>query len=563
MDANPILLTIMSSFTRTERLLSLFTTLRPGEGRVALQLCLQSFLIMFAYYQLKVIREPLILADGSSVLDGSAEIKAYSTALQAILLMLIVPVFARLYQKLSTREAKHHLYRNTIMVFVLNLVAFAVAYQAGVAIGVAFYIWLGIFSVMVLALFWAFAADLFNLKSGQRLFPLIAAAAAFGALLGSGMAGWMDDALGHGGVMWVAALLLMMPWWLSLSTEGKIPDGSRCFSQESSDTEPHAILHGFKIVLQNRYLTLIACLVIVLNLINTNGEYILTTFVTDMAADNSASSGRSADQYITKFYSDYLFLTTLAGFLIQLFLVSRIFDRIGVANSLFVLPIIMIAGYSLLALVPVIMIARAVMISENSVNYSLETTARHALFLPVSREDKYVGKHTIDTFFFRLGDVFSGGFVYLASVVVGIGLVGFISINIGLSLLLLAISMAISKRHKITAAERLSNMPPVVAAPLEDLFIPAGAPSQFQIDAKTFVDPDVGDALRYSAFANHSERLPPWIKFDGLNRRFNFSPPAAKDGQLTIRVVAKDYDGLEAEVCFTVNYGVWGKGSAV
>ena len=76
----------MQRFSRTERFLSLFTTLRPGEGRAALQLCIQAFVIMFAYYLLKVIREPMILA------DGSAELKAYSTALQAILLMLIVPV---------------------------------------------------------------------------------------------------------------------------------------------------------------------------------------------------------------------------------------------------------------------------------------------------------------------------------------------------------------------------------------------------------------------------------------------------------------------------------------
>ena len=36
-------------------------------------------------------------------------------------------------------------------------------------IAIAFYIWLGIFSVMILALFWAFAADLYNIKAGQKI----------------------------------------------------------------------------------------------------------------------------------------------------------------------------------------------------------------------------------------------------------------------------------------------------------------------------------------------------------------------------------------------------------
>ena len=99
----------MQHFTPTERFLSLFTTLRAGEGRPAQLLCLQAFTLMFSYYLLKVIREPMILA------EGSAELKAYTTAMQALLLMLIVPFFARLYQRASHRVGKHHIFRNTLL----------------------------------------------------------------------------------------------------------------------------------------------------------------------------------------------------------------------------------------------------------------------------------------------------------------------------------------------------------------------------------------------------------------------------------------------------------------
>ncbi len=539
----------MATFTRIERMLSLFTVLRAGEGRAALRLCFQSFVLMFAYYQLKVIREPMILA------EGSAELRAYSTALQAILLMMIVPIFTRLYQQAGKLEAKHHLYRNTLLFFILNLLGFAVAYQLSIPVAVAFYVWLGIFSVMILALFWAFSADLFNQRSGQRLFPLIASAGACGALAGSGLANSVDQALGHGGVMWASCFLLLIPWYLSNSIEEKIPTGSRCFTPDRGDRRPYPLSKGFKVVLQNRYLALVAALVIVLNLINTNGEYVLASFVTASAEQRAEAMGQTVDQYITGFYGDYLFLTTLLSFLFQLLLVARIFDRLGVAGSMFVLPILMIVNYSLLAILPLIAVARAAMIAENSVNYSLQTTARHALFLPVSRLEKYVGKQTIDTFFFRLGDVLSGSFVYLASALLGLGIVGFISINIALALGLLWLTIAIRRLHLQKCAERLPNLPPVVAEPLEDLFIPSGTLSEMQIDAGTFIDPDVGDALRYSAFAHHSQELPPWITFDGLDRRFLFSPPSQDSGQLRIRVVATDFEGLEAEVCFTLNYG--------
>ena len=526
--------------------MSLFTTLRAGEGQAAYLLCLQLFLIMFAYYLLKVIREPLILA------EGSAELKAYTTAMQAVLLMLIVPLFARLYQKSSSREEKYHLFRNSLLFFALNLLAFAIAYRLGWHIAIAFYVWLGIFSVILLALFWAFAADLFNINSGKRIFPLIAAASALGALLGSGFAGWLFQQLNHDGVMYCAVLLLLIPWWLSQQTESCIPVESRSHVHAPPKTKPYPPLEGFAVVLRSRYLTLIAGFVILLNLINTNGEYIIATFVTD--AVNNGVSG-TAEDYIALFYSRYLFVTTTLSFLIQLFLVSRIYDRIGIEGALYILPVLMLINYSLIALVPVLWVARAALIAENSVYYSLQSTTRHALFLPLNREEKYVGKHTIDTFFFRVGDVLSGGFVYLASGLIGLGIVGFVVTNIILAGALLVLSRAIGAGHRAATAESLRNRPPVLTLPLEDLYIRAGELSRLQFDADTFVDADVGDALKYHAFADYSSRLPGWIKFDALNRRFVFRPPTGASGNLRIRVVARDYGGLEAESCFTLLWG--------
>jgi AAA family ATP:ADP antiporter len=539
----------MQGYTRTERFLSLFTTLRAGEGQAAYRLCLQAFVIMLAYYLLKVIREPLILA------EGSAELKAYTTAMQAALLLAIVPLFARFYQSASTREGKHHLLSNTLLFFLFNLLAFALAYQQGWQIAIAFYVWLGMFSVMVLALFWAFAADLFNLKSGQRIFPLVAAAAALGALLGSGIANWLYLQLGYAGVMYCSALLLALPWWLSHTTESRVPVDSKSHVNTPPDAQSFPMLEGFQVVWRSRYLTQIAGFVLLLNLINTNGEYILASFVTEHAHAGAAGLAASADEYITLFYSRYLFITMLLSFLIQLFLVSRIYERMGIEKALYILPVLMLLNYGLIALFPVMLVARTALIAENSIYYSLQTTTRHALFLPVSRKEKYIGKHTIDTFFFRLGDVFSGGFVYIASAVLGLGIVGFVLINIALAALLLRISHTIGRSHTTVATAALSNEPPVLQLPLRDLFIPAGQHSHLQLDAGTFVDTDIGDAMKYHAHIFYSGRLPAWIKFDGLNRRFEFRPPRTASGSLRIRVVARDFEGLEAEECFTLSWG--------
>ena len=82
---------------------------------------------------------------------------------------------------------------------------------------------------------------------------------------------------------------------------------------------------------------------------------------------------------------------------------------------MFFLPAIALGGYSVLAALPVLTIALTTKIFENSTDYSIENTARHALFLSVSREAKYKAKTAIDTFFYRAGDMTQAGVVWLGS----------------------------------------------------------------------------------------------------------------------------------------------------
>jgi AAA family ATP:ADP antiporter len=537
-------------FTPTERFLSLFTTLRSGEGRGVVLLGIQAFFIMFAYYLLRVIRDPLILA------EGDPELKAYTNAMQAGVLMIVVPLFARAYHRIGTRGEKHVLIRNTMLFFISNMLLFAFAYTLGWRIAIPFYVWLGVFSVMVLALFWAFSADLYNVKSGQRVFPVIAAAASGGAFFGAKFAGDWDPVVGHDGVIYTAAALLLIPWWLSSFVDRSIPAGSRSFITDEFHEHPVPISEGFMVVFRSYYLTMIAFFVIVMNLINTNGEYILSAFVTQ-AADAiypGVELASDRDAYLTRFYSNYQAMFTLAGFLIQLFLVSRIFSKIGLRGAILVLPVVVMLSYSLILIFPLLAVVRYTMITENSINYSLQNTTRHALFLPVHRQEKYVGKHCIDTFFYRFGDLLSAALVFLGSTMLGMQLTGFLVANMVLALLLFWFSWIIGKRNQSVIEANFGNLPPQVGMAFPDMDIPAGEISQFAFDEDAFLDPDEGDALKYQAYCAEGEKLPGWVEFDALTRQFRFNPPPGAQGSIEIRVVAKDFDGLEAQSSFKVRY---------
>ena len=114
---------------------------------------------------------------------------------------------------------------------------------------------------------------------------------------------------------------------------------------------------------------------------------------------------------IGAFYGDFFGWVNLVGVLLQVFIVSRLFKYVGVRGALFVLPLIALGSYSLMALLPVLGIVRIAKVLENSTDYSIQNTARHALFLPTSREAKYKAKAAIDTFFWRVGDMLQAGFV--------------------------------------------------------------------------------------------------------------------------------------------------------
>lgn len=126
------------------------------------------FLTLAAYYMLKTTREVFILT------EGGAEVKSYSSAGQAVLLLFLVPA----YGAFASRVNRSRLISGVTLFFASNLALFIVAARFGLHIGIPYFLWLGNFNVMVIAQFWAFANDIYTLDQGKRLFPLIGVAAA-------------------------------------------------------------------------------------------------------------------------------------------------------------------------------------------------------------------------------------------------------------------------------------------------------------------------------------------------------------------------------------------------
>jgi AAA family ATP:ADP antiporter len=225
---------------------------------------------------------------------------------------------------------------------------------------------------------------------------------------------------------------------------------ARTKTADTSVDEPIGRSGAFRLVMQNRYLLLIAFLMLFTNWVNTTGEYILGRVVTKTAAD-AIAAGTAGDlsegQFIGKFYSNFFLGVNVFGVIMQVLLVSRILKYLGTRVALLFLPIIALGGYVLLAVYPVLGVVRWAKTLENGTDYSLNNTVRNVLFLPTTREQKYKAKQAIDTLFVRLGDLLSAGLVLVGTSVFVLRTEDFAIVNVVLATIWIAIAVAIGREH--------------------------------------------------------------------------------------------------------------------
>ena len=479
-----------------DRFLRLFTDVRAEEGATALLLGLNVFLVLTAYYFIKPIREALILG------ESGAEIKSYASAVQAVLLLGAVPLYGRLAGRLPRRT----LINRVTLFFVACLVGFFVLGMAGVPLGIPFFLWAGIFNLMVVAQFWSFANDVYTNDEGERLFPLVQFGASLGAVLGSVAVGELIEPLGIYPPMLLAGAILLLglavttiidrrerrrteydrPAWSTTATnpaatgEFRLETGEytnlrealkEALARAERGEEPEPELEreapgprkrgspsadgfvgtgAFQLVFRTRYLVLIALLVLLVNWVNSTGEYILGRLVeeTAIAAVADGTTVLTVGEYIGRFYSQFFSVVNVASLLRQLFVVSRIVKYLGVRLAIMILPVIAVGGYAMLAFFPLLAVVRWAKTAENATDYSLQNTVRNILFLPLTREQKYKAKQVTDAFFWRAGDVLSAAAVFVGTTWLSMRASQFALLNLALVVAWLVIAWRVGTEYR-------------------------------------------------------------------------------------------------------------------
>ncbi len=416
------------------------------------------FLILCAYYFVKPMREGWIaIADIGGI--SKVEVKAYSSFAQSLLLLFLVGWYGRL----ASRWTRVVLITRATLFCIFILVVFwflqpGFLIQGNAFVGIVFYVWVGMSGVFVIAQFWTFCADVYTDERGRRLLPMIAIGATSGGVVGSRIVSYLVDS----GLVPTEALLLLatLPLLASIGLT-QIVD-----RRETASSAPAAragngaqdavsIIDGARLVMVSRFMLAAAVVTLLTNWVNTNGENLLFRVVQEALAGKAAAQGISDPQAAlqftrdgtTVFYGDFFSWVNSIALILQAFAASRLLKYGGFATIALMLPVIALLSYAAMVMLPVLAIVKTMKIAENATDYSINNTARHVLWLPVSAEMKYRGKPAIDTLYARLGDGLAAVTVLVAIHVFALSVKAFLLFNLLLAAGWIVFTLMMIREH--------------------------------------------------------------------------------------------------------------------
>ena len=399
----------VAPFGPLHRILLYFVHVRTSEIAALGWAWLYFFCVLSSYYVIRPIRDEVGVATGVENLSW-----LFTGTLVGM--VLFNPPFAALVSRLPRRQFIRYTYR----FFMSNLVAFLLAMHVApetsqVWVGRVFFIWVSVFNMFVVSIFWATMVDLFTREQGKRLFGFIAAGATIGAIVGSSMTALLVGVLGTANLLLVSAILLE----LGVFAFGRLARAATVGA--AADTALHqerpiggGAWAGVIEVVRSPYLLGICSYMLLFTTLSTFLYFQQAAIVEAQVTDRAARTALFAQINLAVNVITLIVQTTMTG---------RLVRWLGLALTLTILPAFTIAGFTLLGVMPTMVVIVGFQVLRRAGEYGLARPAREILFTTVSREAKYKAKSLIDTFVYRAGDqVGAWSFALLA--MAGLGVTG-------------------------------------------------------------------------------------------------------------------------------------------
>ena len=255
-------------------------------------------------------------------------------------------------------------------------------------------------------------SDTFNQKQSTRLFPIIAAGASAGAIIGPSIPSLFGSVLDEGQLMLIAASALMLVVPLTLYIY-RLKHKQLHNTQHSFDATTSSLAQGwasgFKSLVSNPKLLGIAAFILLYVFI---GSFIYFEQKQLLAPFPRAER--------TQILASIDWFVNVLTFVMAFFVSGRLVKKAGLGVSLALVPLLLMAGLLILAFAPSVMVILVIQIVRRAGNYSLTRPAREMLFTQVTVDERFKAKPVIDVAVYRGGDAVSG--MLFAGLTDGLGL---------------------------------------------------------------------------------------------------------------------------------------------
>ncbi len=392
--------------------LQTFTAVRPGERLLAGLMCGYFFLVIASFWVLKPLKKALFIGyyDGSGLTLGSWQLGAAQAELIAkVMNMGVAFVAVVVFTMLARRFRRQQL----TLIFTAFVVACELAYagllvEPGAWTVWSFYLFGDLFSTLMVATFFAFLSDSVTPDAAKRLYGLIGLGGVAGGVFGSTVLAAAIESLDRSEWMGLTALLGVVIAAVAVAA-GRIVDRteSSALGAQATDASPtppsapagNAAIEGARLVGRSPYLLSIVAIVGLYEIVSTILDFQFTSTVSHYL------DGPAIGSYFARVYS----VTNFVSLFVQVGLTGWVLHRLGVLAALLALPVAVAGGSAAFALLPALWIGSSLSVIDNGLNYSINQSAKEALYVPTTREEKYGAKAFIDMFVQRLAKAVAVG----------------------------------------------------------------------------------------------------------------------------------------------------------
>ena len=250
-------------------------------------------------------------------------------------------------------------------------------------------------------------------EAAKRLYGFIILGGLTGGVFGSSMVGakvseassgsWLLLCLG----MAIAIILIAMAAGRLVARQDSSSEpGSAEPQEESGGGQENPAMEGAKLALRSRYLLSVVAIV---------GLYEMASTIMDFQFSDTI--GHYLDgPLVREQVSRVMSFTTWISLGIQIFLTSFIMTRRGVGAALLFLPVACLLGSMGFIVAPVLLMGSALNTCDNGFSYSINQSAKEALYVVTTRDEKYKAKAFIDMFVQRLAKAIAVGLALVITI---------------------------------------------------------------------------------------------------------------------------------------------------